>query len=72
MYSMNDVAETLAGASVQKSQKKNGPHRQLKLSPSFSSVHDLMPGRKPFAKGKKRSTERGHSAAKSKGKSEAA
>ena len=72
MYHMNDVAEALSGASAQKSLKKTEQRRQLKLSPSFSSVHDLMPGRKPFAKGKKRSTERGQPAAKSKAKSEAA
>jgi hypothetical protein len=72
MYHMNDVAETLSGASAQKSLKKTEHRRQLKLSPSFSSVHDLMPGRKPFARGKKRGTERGQPGAKSKGKSEAA
>ena len=69
MYYINDVAEALAGGSVDRSAKKTAQRRQLKLSPSFSSVHDLMPGRKPFAKGKKRSNGRGH---RPKGRSEAA
>lgn len=73
MYYINDVAEALTGGPAQKSPKKSSsPRRQLKLSPSFSSVHDLMPGRKPFARGKKRNTGRAHPTTRSKGKSEAA
>jgi hypothetical protein len=68
MYFTNDVAEALAGDAAGKSGKKTAQPRLLKLSPSFSSVHDLMPGRKPFTKGKKRSIAR-H---KSKDRSEAA
>ena len=58
LYFINEIAESLAGASANKKGKSQASPRQLRLSPSFSSVHDLMPGRKPFAKGKKRSSGR--------------
>jgi len=67
-YFTNDIAESLAGDSTSKSRKPSAQQQQLKLTPSFSSVHDLMPGRKPFAKGKKRT----HAPVTSKNKSEAA
>jgi hypothetical protein len=68
-YFTNDVIEKLAGNSG-KARGTSQP-RQLKLSPSFSAVHDLMPGRKPFARGKKRTNSRAQ-ISKSKGKTEAA
>lgn len=54
LYLLNDIAASLAGDPADKGRKATGQRRQLKLSPSFSSVHDLMPGRKPFARGRKR------------------
>ena len=68
MYFTNEIAESLAEDSSSKMRKNQGQPRQLKLTPSFSSVHDLMPGRKPFAKGKKRGSHR----LTTKGKTEAA
>jgi len=68
MYFTNEIAESLAEDPSSKTRKNQGQPRQLKLTPSFSSVHDLMPGRKPFAKGKKRGSHR----STNKGKTEAA
>ena len=68
LYFVNEIAESLGEGSVNKPRKTQAQPRQLKLSPSFSSVYDLMPGRKPFAKGKKRKSDR----TTSKGKTEAA
>jgi hypothetical protein len=45
-YFVNEVMEDLA--------KAQGAKRKRSLNPSFSSVGVLMPGRKPSAKGKKR------------------
>ena len=47
MYFVNEALEELARA--------QGMKRNRSLNPSFSSVGVLMPGRKPSAKGKKRS-----------------
>ena len=49
MYFVNEVMEELAKAQAA------GLKRKRSLNPSFSSVGVLMPGRKPAAKGKKRS-----------------
>jgi hypothetical protein len=49
MYFVNEVAEELVKAREAAEAKRKG------LNPSFSSVGVLMPGRKPSAKGKKRS-----------------
>src|SRR5204862_3055406 len=45
MYFVNEALEELANAQAK---------RKRSLNPSFSSVGELMPGRKPAAKGKKR------------------
>jgi hypothetical protein len=50
MYFVNEAAEEVSNASEGSSAK-----RKRGLNPSFSSVGVLMPGRKPAAKGKKRS-----------------
>jgi hypothetical protein len=50
-YFVNEAMEDLA--------KAQGAKRKRSLNPSFSSVGVLMPGRKPSAKGKKRSTRNG-------------
>ena len=47
MYFVNEVLEELAKAQAEAKRKRS-------LNPSFSSVGELMPGRKPAAKGKKR------------------
>lgn len=47
MYFVNEALEELAKAQAK---------RNRSLNPSFSSVGELMPGRKPSAKGKKRAT----------------
>jgi hypothetical protein len=54
MYFVNEAAEDLSKAmeGSQGKRKRGGAD----LNPSFSSVGVLMPGRKPSAKGKKRST----------------
>lgn len=54
MYFVNEATEESVGG-------MEGPHGRRRrghpeLNPSFSSVGDLMPGRKPSAKGKRRST----------------
>jgi hypothetical protein len=48
MYFVNEALEELVNAQA-------GARRKRSLNPSFSSVGQLMPGRKPAAKGKKRS-----------------
>ena len=48
MYFVNEELEELAKAQAEARRKRS-------LNPSFSSVGQLMPGRKPAAKGKKRS-----------------
>ena len=48
MYFVNEALEELAKSQVAVKRKRS-------LNPSFSSVGELMPGRKPSAKGKKRS-----------------
>ena len=48
MYFVNEEIELLAGAQA------GAVKRNRSLNPSFSSVGVLMPGRKPSAKGKKR------------------
>jgi len=48
MYFVNEALEELARSQVTAKRKRS-------LNPSFSSVGELMPGRKPSAKGKKRS-----------------
>jgi hypothetical protein len=48
MYFVNEGTEEI--------QKTAGNKGKRALTPSFSSVGVLMPGRKPAAKGKKRST----------------
>ncbi len=50
MYFVNEVTEELA-----KAREAVEAKRKRSLNPSFSSVGVLMPGRKPLAKGKKRS-----------------
>jgi hypothetical protein len=70
MYFVNEIGEKLSEGPANKVKKSQGQPRQLKLTPSFSSVHDLMPGRKPFARGKKRGS--GRPATRAKDKSEAA
>jgi hypothetical protein len=53
MYFVNDVAEELTRTvNEAHARRKRG---QPELNPSFSSVGVLMPGRKPSAKGRKRS-----------------
>ena len=52
MYFVNDVAEEQAWTKEAHARRKRG---QPELNPSFSSVGVLMPGRKPSAKGRKRS-----------------
>ena len=47
MYFVNEVLEELAKSQAVAKRKRS-------LNPSFSSVGELMPGRKPSAKGKKR------------------
>ncbi len=47
MYFVNETAEELA-------RNREEARRKRDLSPSFSSVGVLMPGRKPSARGKKR------------------
>jgi len=49
MYFVNDAAEESANPGEAQARRRRG------LNPSFSSVGVLMPGRKPSAKGKKRS-----------------
>ena len=49
MYFVNDAAEESAKSDAAQTRRKRG------LNPSFSSVGVLMPGRKPSARGKKRS-----------------
>ena len=49
MYFVNEASEELTRAREAVEAKRRG------LNPSFSSVGVLMPGRKPSAKGKKRS-----------------
>jgi len=56
MYFVNEALEELAKSQAAAKRKRS-------LNPSFSSVGELMPGRKPFAKGKKRT---GKGAAKAK------
>jgi hypothetical protein len=56
MYFVNEALEELAKA------QGAGAKRKRSLNPSFSSVGVLMPGRKPSAKGKKRSTRNGATA----------
>lgn len=56
MYFVNEALEELAKAQAEAKRKRS-------LNPSFSSVGVLMPGRKPSAKGRKRSSK---AAAKSK------
>jgi hypothetical protein len=53
MYFVNEAAQTLPASSVDALGKRK--RRRPELNPSFSSVGVLMPGRKPSAKGKKRS-----------------
>jgi len=48
MYFINEDMELLAKAQAAAQKRSRG------LNPSFSSVGVLMPGRKPSAKGKKR------------------
>jgi len=48
LYFVNEEMELLARAHA------TAPKRSRSLNPSFSSVGVLMPGRKPSAKGKKR------------------
>ncbi|MFN2577973.1 MAG: hypothetical protein ABR607_09830 [Pyrinomonadaceae bacterium] len=50
MYFVNEEIELLASAQT------GGAKRKRSLNPSFSSVGVLMPGRKPLAKGRKRTT----------------
>src|SRR2546421_588314 len=50
MYFVNEEIALLAGTQT------GGAKRKRSLNPSFSSVGVLMPGRKPSAKGKKRTT----------------
>ena len=50
MYFVNEAAEEVSNVSEGPSGK-----RKQGLNPSFSSMGELMPGRKPSAKGKKRS-----------------
>ena len=50
MYFLNDAAEESS-----KAREASAGKRKRGLNPSFSSVGVLMPGRKPSAKGKKRS-----------------
>jgi hypothetical protein len=47
MYFVNEALDELAKAQAEAKRKRS-------LNPSFSSVGELMPGRKPAAKGKKR------------------
>ena len=47
MYFVNEALEELA-------KSQTAAKRKRSLNPSFSSVGELMPGRKPSAKGKKR------------------
>jgi hypothetical protein len=49
MYFVNEALEEMAKAQAEAKRKRS-------LNPSFSSVGELMPGRKPAAKGKKRAT----------------
>jgi hypothetical protein len=49
MYFVNEALDELAKAQAEAKRKRS-------LNPSFSSVGELMPGRKPAAKGKKRAT----------------
>ncbi len=49
MYFVNEALEELAKVQAEAKRKRS-------LNPSFSSVGQLMPGRKPSAKGKKRSS----------------
>jgi hypothetical protein len=49
LYFVNEALEELAKAQAEVKRKRS-------LNPSFSSVGELMPGRKPAAKGKKRAT----------------
>jgi hypothetical protein len=63
MYFVNEVTEELAKArEAAEAKRKRG------LNPSFSSVGVLMPGRKPSAKGKKRSV-KAHEVGKAREKS---
>jgi hypothetical protein len=57
-YFVNEAMEELAKA-------RTGAKRKRSLNPSFSSVGELMPGRKPSAKGKKRSVKAAAAKAKS-------
>ncbi len=61
MYFMNEALEELTNAQAA------GVKRRRSLNPSFSTVGVLMPGRKPSAKGKKRSTKTVNGKAKSAG-----
>ena len=63
MYFVNETAEELS-----KAQESAHAKRKRGLNPSFSSVGVLMPGRKPSAKGKKRSA-KAHPSIKAKEKS---
>jgi hypothetical protein len=58
MYFINESAEEQAGADADRAPKSTG-QRATDLNPSFSSVHDLMPGRKPYARGRKRANSPG-------------
>ena len=60
MYFINEALEELAKVHA------GGARRNRSLNPSFSSVGQLMPGRKPAAKGKKRAAKMA-TAAKAKG-----
>ena len=64
-YFVNEATEELVNASagIHGKRRRGG----AELNPSFSSVGVLMPGRKPSAKGKKRTT-KGHVGAKAKEK----
>jgi len=57
MYFVNESLEDLAKAQAEARRKRS-------LNPSFSSVGELMPGRKPSAKGKKRASKSGLARAK--------
>lgn len=70
MYFVNEAAEESYGAPRDTTHATRKRSRaELKLNSSFSSVGVLMPGRKPSAKGKKRSV-KAHQNGKSKGRIE--
>ena len=57
MYFINIMEEQTDGAPNRT--QKGSAEKGTDLNPSFSSVHDLMPGRKPYAKGRKRASSLG-------------